>query len=215
MVIKNLKAKSKTPSTKLTIHFRMNTTIQQYNENLQASDKMVCNLLTKTIDQILKEAESKIWHGHPVWFIDGNPIVGFSKQKKGLRLLFWSGNDFNEALLIPGSGKFKDASILYQEIAEVNTKDLKRWLIKSREIQWDYKNIVKRKGKLIPILPNPFQSIISAPAQHALKNAGIETLEQLSAFSENEILEFHGMGKSSIPKLKNALSNSGLKFKTS
>jgi hypothetical protein len=192
----------------------MSPTIQQYNESLLTTDKLICNLLTKTIDLNLKEAESKIWHGHPVWFIDGNPIVGYSKQKKGLRLLFWSGNDFNEALLIPGSGKFKDASILYQEIAEVNTKDLKRWLIKSREIQWDYKNIVKRKGKLIPILPNPFQSIISAPAQRALKNAGIETLEQLSAFSENEILEFHGMGKSSIPKLKNALSNSGLKFKT-
>lgn len=190
----------------------MNPTIQQYNENEQTADKMVCDILAKTIDKNLKEAESKIWHGHPVWFLEGNPVVGYSKQKKGIRLLFWSGADFNEDLLFPGSGKFKDASILYQEISDINTKDLKRWLIKSKEIQWDYKNIVKRKGKLIPILPNPFQSII--PAQRALRNAGIETLEQLSEYSENEILQFHGMGKSSIPKLKNSLSNSGLKFKT-
>ncbi len=192
----------------------MNPTIQQYNESLQSADKLVCDLLGKTIEPNLKEAESKIWHGHPVWFIEGNPVVGYSKQKKGIRLLFWSGADFNEALLLPGSGKFKDTSILYQEISDVNTKDLKRWLIKSKEIQWDYKNIVKRKGKLISILPNPFQSIIPAPAQRALRNACIETLEQLSEYSENEILQFHGMGKSSIPKLKNALSNSGLKFKT-
>jgi hypothetical protein len=192
----------------------MNPTIQQYNENQQTTDKMVCDILAKTIDKNLKEAESKIWHGHPVWFLEGNPVVGYSKQKKGIRLLFWSGADFNEDLLLPGSGKFKDASILYQEISDINTKDLKRWLIKSKEIQWDYKNIVKRKGKLIPILPNPFQSIIPAPAQRALRNAGIGTLEQLSEYSENEILQFHGMGKSSIPKLKNSLSNSGLKFKT-
>ena len=192
----------------------MNPTIEQYNESLQTADKLVCDLLAKTIDLNLKEAESKIWHGHPVWFLEGNPVVGYSKQKKGIRLLFWSGADFNEALLLPGSGKFKDASILYQEISDVNTKDLKRWLIKSKEIQWDYKNIVKRKGKLIPILPNPFQSIIPAPAQRALRNAGIETLEQLSTYSEDEILQFHGMGKSSIPKLKNALSNSELIFKT-
>jgi hypothetical protein len=192
----------------------MNPTIQQYNEPLLISDKLVCALLAKTIDLKLKEAESKIWHGHPVWFLEGNPVVGYSKQKKGICLLFWSGADFNEDLLLPGSGKFKDASILYREIADVNIKDLKRWLIKSKEIQWDYKNIVKRKGKLIPILPNPFLSIIAAPAQRALKNAGIETLEELSQYSENEILQFHGMGKSSIPKLKNALSNSGLKLKT-
>jgi hypothetical protein len=192
----------------------MNPTIQQYNENQQTTDKMVCDILAKTIDKNLKEAESKIWHGHPVWFLEGNPVVGYSKQKKGIRLLFWSGADFNEDLLLPGSGKFKDASILYQEISDINTKDLKRWLIKSKEIQWDYKNIVKRKGKLIPILPNPFSTIIAAPAQRALKNASIETLEQLSEYSENEILQFHGMGKSSIPKLKNALSIFGLKFKT-
>jgi hypothetical protein len=185
-----------------------------YYQDFDDEEKQICASLHAIISAKLPSAENKIWHAHPEWFLDGNPNVGFSKQKKGIRLLFWSGADFNEALLLPGSGKFKDASILYQEISDVKIKDLKRWLIKSKEIQWDYKNIVKRKGKLIPILPNPFLSIIAAPAQRALKNAGIETLEQLSQYSENEILQFHGMGKSSIPKLKNALSNFGLTFKT-
>jgi hypothetical protein len=81
--------------------------------------------------------------------LDGNPIVGYSKLKAGLQLLFWSGVSFEEERLVPGkSGKFKDASVTYTSIKEINTKDLKRWLNKSKEIQWDYQNIVKRKGVL-------------------------------------------------------------------
>lgn len=111
----------------------------------------ICDCLANTIDAILPEAESKIWHRHPVWFIDGNPIVGYSKQKKGLRLMFWSGADFDEPILTIGNGKFKDASLFYNEIDEIVIDDLTRCLKKSREIQWDYKNIVKRKGELLKI----------------------------------------------------------------
>jgi uncharacterized protein YdhG (YjbR/CyaY superfamily) len=60
---------------------------------------------------------------------------------------------------------------------------------------------------------NGFLSLLAAPARRALENNGITTLQQLSKFSENEILAFHGMGKSSIPKLREALSAQGLKFK--
>ncbi len=93
-------------------------------------------------------SENKIWHAHPVWFLDGNPIVGYSKQKKGIRLMFWSGADFEEENLSVRDGKFKDASIFYNSINEINPIDIKRWLEKSAQIQWDYKNIIKRKGKL-------------------------------------------------------------------
>jgi hypothetical protein len=62
--------------------------------------------------------------------------------------MFWSGMGFEEDQLKPGTGKFKDASIRYTDVDQINTKNLERWLEKSREIQWDYKNIVKRKGKL-------------------------------------------------------------------
>lgn len=126
----------------------MNTEIQQYNNRQTLADKAICDLLAKTINKELAKAESKIWHAHPVWFLDGNPIVGYSKQKKGIRLMFWSGADFEEeGLDVPG-GKFKDASVFYNNVSEISIKDLKRWLAKAGEIQWDYKNIVKRKGKL-------------------------------------------------------------------
>jgi uncharacterized protein YdhG (YjbR/CyaY superfamily) len=126
----------------------MKEEIQAYNNGLNPSEKDICDLLQATIDHELPHAENKIWHGHPVWFLEGNPIAGYSKQKKGIRLMFWSGADFNEDELSVRGKKFKDASIFYNDVAEVNTEDLKRWLSKSEEVQWDYKNIVKRKGKL-------------------------------------------------------------------
>ena len=126
----------------------MNEEIKEYNDKQTSDDKAICDLLAQTIDNELTEAESKIWHAHPVWFLDGNPIVGYSKQKAGWRLMFWSGADFEEDNLKIRGDKFKDASIFFTTVEQINTKDLKRWLKKSKDIQWDYKNIVKRKGKL-------------------------------------------------------------------
>ena len=124
----------------------MNNEVLKYNESLD--EVKLCNQLATLIDIHLKNSENKIWHGHPVWFLDGNPIVGYSKQKKGIRFMFWSGADIEETRLPIRGGKFKDASVFYHSEAEINTSDIKRWLEKSEQIQWDYKNIVKRKGKL-------------------------------------------------------------------
>ena len=126
----------------------MNIEIQAYNDRQPTVDKEICHLLATTIESELTESESKIWHAHPVWLLDGNPIVGYSKQKAGWRLMFWSGASFEEEKLSVMGKKFKDASIFYTTVEQINTKDLKRWLKKSKEIQCDYKNIVKRKGQL-------------------------------------------------------------------
>ncbi|RUA14500.1 MAG: DUF1801 domain-containing protein [Flavobacteriia bacterium] len=125
-----------------------NPEIQAYNDGQETMDKEICNVLAITIDNGLPDSESKIWHGHPVWFLDENPIVGYSKQKKGLRLMFWSGASFEEEKLDVRGEKFKDASIFYTSVEQIDTVELARWLEKSKEIQWDYKNIVKRKGRL-------------------------------------------------------------------
>lgn len=127
----------------------MSVDIKKYNSLLAGEEKKICELLMKEISKGLPDAENKVWHAHPVWFLDGNPIVGYSKEKAGIRLMFWSGGSFDEEDLKPGTGKFKDASIFYTSVDKVNKSDLKRWLEKSKKIQWDYKNIVKRKGKLL------------------------------------------------------------------
>ena len=121
--------------------------IQEYNDSQSDEDREICNLLSREISSNLPEAENKIWHAQPVWFLNGNPIVGYGKLKNCIRLLFWSGQSFDEETL-QKEGSFKAAEVRYTSVKQINTKDLKRWLKKSIEIQWDYKNLVKRKGVL-------------------------------------------------------------------
>lgn len=121
--------------------------IRAYHAAQSAGDKRICNVLARAIDRHLPGAERKIWHAHPVWFLDGNPIVGYSKLKGCIRLLFWSGQSFDEPGLSP-EGSFKAAEARYTSADHISAGDLKRWLRKSIRIQWDYKNIVKRRGRL-------------------------------------------------------------------
>jgi hypothetical protein len=125
----------------------MHPDTRKYNQSQAPSDRAICQLLAKEIDRGLPEAENKIWHAHPVWFLDGNPIVGYSKLKNCVRLLFWSGQSF-EAEGLTKEGSFKAAEARYTAADQVDTEQLQRWLADAREIQWDYKNIVRRKGRL-------------------------------------------------------------------
>ncbi|MES2418371.1 MAG: DUF1801 domain-containing protein [Bacteroidota bacterium] len=125
----------------------MNKAIEVYHNSQIPADLEICDLLAKEICEALPVAENKIWHAHPVWFLEGNPIVGYSKLKNCIRLLFWSGQSFNEQAL-QKEGSFKAAEIRYTSVEQVNTDDLKRWLEKAEIIQWDYKNLIKRKGRL-------------------------------------------------------------------
>jgi hypothetical protein len=125
----------------------INKEIKAYNDEQAAADKAICALLAKEITAALPEAENKIWHRHPVWFLDGNPVAGYSKLKDSVRLLFWSGQSFEEPGLQP-EGTFKAAEARYTDKKQVDVELLRVWLAKARDIQWDYKNLVKRKGKL-------------------------------------------------------------------
>ena len=126
----------------------MHSDIQKYNNNQIGESYLICTLLSEIIMKNFPEAENKVWHAHPVWFLDGNPIVGYDKLKDSVRLMFWSGASFEEEALKIGSGKFKDASKRYTTVSEINKEEIIRWIEKSKIIQWDYKNIVKRKGVL-------------------------------------------------------------------
>jgi hypothetical protein len=126
----------------------MHPEIREYNKAQAPKDREICQLLAKEIDRSLPEAENKIWHAHPVWFLDGNPIVGYSKLKDCVRLMFWSGQSFQqEGLKVEGT--FKAAEARYTAASQVNTGKLHRWLAEARDIQWDYRNLVRRKGRLV------------------------------------------------------------------
>jgi uncharacterized protein YdhG (YjbR/CyaY superfamily) len=59
----------------------INKDILSYHRKQTTADKDICDLLLQAISKSLPKSENKVWHGHPVWFLDGNPIVGYSRQK--------------------------------------------------------------------------------------------------------------------------------------
>lgn len=126
----------------------MDSGVTTYNNSQPDAWQPICNLLAKEIFNGLPEAQNKIWHGSPVWFIEGNPVVGYSVLKGGVQLLFWSGQTFGE-MGLKKTGSFKAAEARYTSIEQVDIEALKKWLKQSEKIQWDYKNIVKRRGVLV------------------------------------------------------------------
>jgi hypothetical protein len=123
------------------------TTFPGYNALYKGETKKLCVLLRAEIEKLLPKATSKIWHGSPVWFIDGNPVTGYCVRKVGVTVLFWSGQSFKHPGLSK-EGSFKAAEITYLSVDDVKLGDLRKWLKECKIIQWDYKNIVKNRGLL-------------------------------------------------------------------
>lgn len=199
------------------------STIADYNRLQTGEAHSICEELHAVISSVLKNCESKIWHGAPVWFDNGNPLVGYSvRSSSKVVVLFWSGQSFNT----PGlekAGSFKAAQVTFIKTTDIQQTLLKKWLREAKNIQWNYKNIVKNKGKLNPLkginssiqkldTDNWMQSL-SKPAQTALLQHGIDSLNKLSQFSVQELLRLHGLGPASIPLLQKTLQGQGLQLK--
>lgn len=123
--------------------------ISSYHKSLNKVDREICSVLFAAIEESLSKAHGKVWHGHPVWFINENPIVGYSKKRVGVEILFWSGQGFQEDDLI-AIGKFKAAGAIFESAEDIKKTKIKRWLQKSKKIQWDYANLRKNR-KLVKI----------------------------------------------------------------
>ena len=118
-----------------------NDPISAYAKNLSPVCAAICELLRAEIISALPNASSKIWHAIPVWFIDGNPVVGYSLTSKNkVNLLFWNGQSFNEPGL-KAVGKFKAGQAQFTEISQVNIELMRSWLKKAGVDIWDYKGL--------------------------------------------------------------------------
>ncbi len=119
--------------------------IEAYNADQSVDDRVICDLLAETITAALPDAVATVWHGRPVWFLNGNPIVGYHRQKSGLRVLFWSGQSFDEPALI-AVGKFAAAGIAVNSIESFDWESFRRMLATSITVQWDYANLPRNKS---------------------------------------------------------------------
>jgi uncharacterized protein YdhG (YjbR/CyaY superfamily) len=158
----------------------------------------------KTIKQEAPAAKETIKYGMPTFVLNGN-LVFFAAFKNhiGFYATPTGHEEFKKELSPYKSGKGSVQFPLNLPIPfDIITK-IVRFRVKENQEKTEKKN------------PNDgFLSLLSAPARRALENNEIKTLAQLAKFSEKEILEFHGMSKNSIPKLKEALAGQGLKFKS-
>ena len=121
--------------------------IADYNAAQAGVRRAICERLAEEIALGLPGAEGRVWHGGPVWFLADNPIAGYWVRKAGVQVLFWSGQSFDEPGLA-AEGRFKAAQVLYTDLSQISGPDVQRWLGRAVAIQWDYKNIVRRKGRL-------------------------------------------------------------------
>lgn len=117
--------------------------VAEYNEQLAPEVRDFAEQLAKLFAKQVPQTEAKVWHGHPVWFIDGNPVFGYSLKKAGLEVLFWSGKSFKKSGLKP-IGKYQAAGISVSSKSDVEA--LKDWLQEAVAIQWDYKNLPKKRA---------------------------------------------------------------------
>lgn len=119
--------------------------IDDYRSKLDSSDRDLGIALEAAIARLLPQAQGKVWHGHPVWFIDGNPVVGYNMKKNGMRVLFWSGQSFVTPGLAP-IGSFKAAEFAPESVDRLSALPFEAWLGEAATIQWDYKNLPKNRA---------------------------------------------------------------------
>ncbi len=119
--------------------------ISEYNSRLAPADQEIAEVLAAEIERALPEAAGKVWHAHPVWFLEGNPIVGYHRLKDAVRLMFWSGQSFTAPGLTP-EGSFQAAEVRFTDVDQVDVSALALWLGESRTIQWDYEHIRTNRG---------------------------------------------------------------------
>jgi hypothetical protein len=107
-------------------------TVEKYNESVSGEHRHIVDFLRAECDQALPEATAKVWHSHPVWFFDNLPVVGYQNGPHGVKVLFWSGQDFSEPGLL-GTGKSRMAVTTYSTMSDINVQDLRRYLQLSRD----------------------------------------------------------------------------------
>ena len=119
--------------------------IVEYNKALATDDRVLCEKLVQIFGGALPGATAKVWHAHPVWFDNGNPLVGYARRKDGICVLFWSGQSFAEPGLTH-TGSFRAAEYWPPAADDIDTAKLERWLVDALRVQWNYRDIRTNRG---------------------------------------------------------------------
>ncbi|MGF6846443.1 uncharacterized protein YdhG (YjbR/CyaY superfamily) [Chitinophaga sp. W3I9] len=179
--------------------------IDQYIAGFPEETQALLQQIRAAIRKIAPAAEEKISYGIPTFALNGNLVhfagykhhIGFYPAPSGIKA-------FEKELSVYKNSKGAVQFPLDQPlpISLINK------IVKFRVKESQEKNTSRHTSA-----PGELFASLAAPARRALESKGIRTVQQLSKFSEADILALHGMGKSSLPKLRNALKEKGLSFK--
>lgn len=117
--------------------------LASYHKQFEPRVKKIMLLLKAELDAGLGEANCKLYHGAPVWFVGENPVAGYSLNSRGVCLLFWNGQNFKSANLHK-VGKFFAAELRLNSVDDIDTKELKSLIAKSKKQVWDSATYMKQ-----------------------------------------------------------------------
>ena len=134
------------PTSKVAIASASGDGIRDFDLSQTPELAAVCKVLRAEIDVALPQADAKIWHGAPVWFLEGYPVVGYSIKAKKAALLFWNGQALGEPMLKP-MGKHFAAEILFSHVSELDVPAIQRCLAKAgKNVFKDYASFREGRG---------------------------------------------------------------------
>ncbi|MCU7549367.1 DUF1801 domain-containing protein [Chitinophagaceae bacterium LB-8] len=174
--------------------------VDEYIKSFPPNVQQALSQIRATIKKKAPQAIESISYGMPVYKTNGKPLVYFAGFKQHIG--FYATPTGHEAFAGELS-KYKQGkgSVQFPLDQPMPLELIER--IVAFRVEENEKERMAKEGSF----PG-----LSAPAKRALENNGITTLEQLSRLTEKEVLSFHGMGKSSIPKLNALLKQAGLAF---
>jgi len=204
--------------------------IDLYIADFPVATQKLLQQVRATIRKAAPEAEEKIGYGIPTFVLHGNLVhfagykhhIGFYPGANGIATFSKEMSAYKQS---KGAVQFPlDKAMPIALITKITKYRVKQNTEKEKEknLRTCPKGHHYYKTSDCPTCPiceaqrkptTGFLSTLSAPAIRAMESKKIKTLKQLSKFSEAEILEWHGIGPSAIPKLRSALKSEGLSFK--
>ncbi|MDH7460808.1 DUF1801 domain-containing protein [Chitinophagaceae bacterium 26-R-25] len=193
--------------------------IDAYIAAFPADVQKLLEKVRKTVQKAAPKAKEVISYGMPAFEQNGK-LVYFAGYKNHIGFYPTASGIANFQKEIQSFKNSKGA--IQFPLDKPLPVDLIKQIVQFRIAETEQKAALKKTANKAPVkkttekskpADKDFLSTLGAPARRALENNGITTLQKLSKYKEKEILAFHGMGPSTMPKLRTALAEKGLAFR--
>jgi uncharacterized protein YdhG (YjbR/CyaY superfamily) len=178
------------------------TTIKQYIASFPKELRPVLQSVHEIIAKSIPNVEETISYGMPTFKLNGHNLVHFAAYKTHIG--FYPAPSGISAFKKELSGYSTSKGCVRFPIGKPLPLNIVAKIVTFR-VKEDMNHVRKEDESIF--------GKISAPALRALAHVKINTLKDLSKWTEKELLQLHGIGPSTIPTLKEVLRTKKLSFK--